>query len=255
MGLRFRKSVKSEVEKISYFQILLVALSIYVLAALFIEIVVPISASSRTILFYADNIICVVFLFDFGLRFAQAESKLRFLRWGWIDLVSSIPALPILRIGRAVRVVRILKLLRGFRSFKTIGAVLFAHRAKGTIVTAVFLCTLLIVFSSITILQAENGPDATIHGPEDALWWSIVTITTVGYGDKFPITTEGRLIGLTLMICGVGLIAILSGGFAAWFLEESEKDRAHGQITPEEVSVLREEIRALRDEMRRVARL
>lgn len=244
--------MKSEAEKIGHFQILLVALSCYVLLALFVEAVIPISPSSRMILVHVDNAICVVFLFDFCLRFARAESKMRFLRWDWIDLVSSIPALPILRVGRAVRIVRVVRLLRGFRSFKTIGEALFAHRAKGTIVTAVFLCTLLIVFSSITILQIENGPDSNIHGPEDALWWSIVTITTVGYGDKFPVTTEGRALGATLMICGVGLFAILSGGFAAWFLETGEKERAEDRISSEEAFLIREEIRALRDEIRQL---
>lgn len=248
--------MNSESEKIGHFQLLLVGLSCYVLLALFVEAVIPISSSSRMILIHIDNAICIVFLFDFLFRFMRAESKLHFLRWGWIDLVSSIPAFPILRVGRAVRIVRVVRLLRGFRSFKTIGAALFAHRAKGTIVTAVFLCTLLIVFSSITILQIENGPDANIHGPEDALWWSIVTMTTVGYGDRFPVTTEGRALGATLMICGVGLFAILSGGFAAWFLETEAREEAREQsqigITSGEAQLLREEIRALRDEIRQL---
>ena len=216
------------------------------LAALLIEAVVPISASSRTILFHVDNVICVVFLYDFCFRFAQAKVKLRFLRWGWIDLVSSIPALPVLRIGRAVRVVRVLKLLRGFRSLKTIGATLFAHRAKGTIVTAVFLSTLLIVFSSIMILHVENGPEANILGPEDALWWSFVTITTVGYGDKYPVTTEGRVIGVALMLSGMGLFAVLSGAFAAWFMDADKERRDNYLATSDQVLTLLEEIRALR---------
>lgn len=241
--------MKSQTERVGPFQILLVFLSVYVLGALFVEIVAPISDSSRTILFYVDNAICVIFLYDFCFRFLQAKSKLRFLRWGWIDLVSSIPALPILRIGRAVRIVRVLKLLRGFRSLKTIGTVLFAHRAKGTIVTAVFLSTLLIVFSSIMILHVENGPGANIHGPEDALWWSFVTITTVGYGDKFPTTTEGRVIGLILMASGVGLLAVLSGAFAAWFMDADKERRNDYLATGDQVAKLFEEIRELRAEM------
>jgi voltage-gated potassium channel len=239
----------TDTEKIGPFQVLLVALSLYVLAALFVEAVFPMSASSRTILVYTDDAICLVFLWDVFYRFARAKNKLRFWRWGWIDLISSIPAFPVLRIGRAVRVLRVLKLLRGFRSLKTIGATLFAHRAKGAVITAIFLCTLLIVFSSITVLHVENVPDANIHGPEDALWWSIVTITTVGYGDRFPVTTEGRVIGIALMVSGVGIFAVLSGAFAAWFMETEQEKREESLATSEQVLKLAEEIKVLRLEI------
>jgi voltage-gated potassium channel len=239
----------TDTEKIGPFQVLLVALSLYVLAALFIEAVVPMSPSSRTILVYMDDAICLVFLYDVFYRFVRAKNKLRFWRWGWIDLISSTPAFPILRIGRAVRVVRVLKMMRGFRSLKTIGATLFARRAKGAVVTAIFLCTLLVVFSSITILHVETGPDANIHGPEDALWWSIVTITTVGYGDRFPVTTEGRVIGISLMLSGVGLLAVLSGAFAAWFMEADERKREGSLATSAQVLTLTEEIKAMRLEI------
>lgn len=242
---------REKAEKIGAFQILLVALSVYVLVALFIEAVFPISASSHTILLHVDNGICCIFLCDFLYRFLRAENKLRFLRWGWIDLVSSIPVLPALRIGRAVRIVRVLRLIRAFRSMKTIGTVLFANRAKGTLATAVFISTLLIVFSSIAILQVENNPDSNIHGPEDALWWSIVTITTVGYGDRFPTTTEGRLIGSVLMVAGIGLFSVLSGTFAAWFTKTYQDKDEHDNLnaTNEQIVLLIEEVRALRAEI------
>src|SRR3569832_395864 len=110
--------VRNDKERPGAFQILLVGLSIYVLAALFIEAAVPLKPSTRSILLYIDTTICFVFLFDFFYRFAKAGRKLQFLRWGWIDLVSSIPAISALRIGRVVRVVRVLRLLRGFRSVK-----------------------------------------------------------------------------------------------------------------------------------------
>jgi voltage-gated potassium channel len=238
---------REKAEKIGAFQILLVALSVYVLVALFIEAVFSISASSHAILLYVDNGICCIFLYDFLYRFVHAENKLRFLRWGWIDLISSIPVLPALRIGRAVRIVRVLRLIRAFRSVKTIGAVLFANRAKGTLATAVFLSMLLTVFASIAILQVENGQDSNIHGPEDALWWSIVTITTVGYGDRFPTTTEGRIIGAILMVAGIGLFAVLSGTFAAWFTETYQDKHEHDDMdtTNEQIALLIKEVRAL----------
>jgi voltage-gated potassium channel len=238
-------------EKIGAFQILLVALSVYVLVALFIEAVFPLSASSHTILLHVDNGICCVFLYDFLYRFLRAENKLKFLRWGWIDLVSSIPVFPALRIGRIVRIVRVLRLIRAFRSVKTIGTVLFANRTKGALATTVFLSTLLIVFSSIAILQVENDPNSNIHGPGDALWWSIVTITTVGYGDRFPATSEGRLIGSILMVAGIGLFSVFSGAFAAWFTKTypDGHEQNNLNITNKQVALLFEEVRALRAEI------
>ncbi len=240
-----------QIEKIGAFQILLMALSVYVLIGLLVEAVIPLSASSRSILLHVDTGICFVFLFDFFYRFARAEKKMHFLRWGWIDLASSIPALPSFRVGRAVRVIRVIRLLRGFRSAKTIGEVLFAHRAKGALATAVFLCVLLIVFSSIAILHVEVAPDSNIHGPEDALWWSIVTITTVGYGDRFPTTSEGRIIGTALMVSGVGLFAVLSGAFASWFTRTANDGHdALSDETNAQIAILIEEIRTLRAEIR-----
>lgn len=239
-----------EREEIGPFQILLVALSVYVLLALGTEAVVPLSAYTRSILIHIDNFICLIFLCDFFHRFALSKHKLRFLRWGWIDLVSSIPAIPVLRVGRAVRVIRVLRLLRGLRSIRTIGTVLFANRAKGTLATAGLLCVLLVLFSSVAILQVENGPDSNIRGPEDALWWSVVTITTVGYGDRYPVTTEGRIIGAGLMLCGVGLFAVLAGAFAAWFAgAPPNQAEPKTDTTQKQLSALVDEVRALRAEM------
>jgi voltage-gated potassium channel Kch len=115
----------------------------------------------------------------------------------------------------------------------------------------VFLSTLLIVFSSIGILQVENSPDSNIRGPEDALWWSVVTITTVGYGDRFPITTEGRFIGAVLMVAGIGLFAVLSGAFAAWFTDASQNEHElqDFKTTNEQLILLTEEVRTLRSEI------
>src|SRR3972149_6773059 len=68
------------------------------------------------------------------------------------------------------------------------------------------------------VLHFEDVPEANIKGPEDAVWWAFVTMTTVGYGDRFPVTSEGRLAGALLMVAGVGLFGTFSGFVAAWFL-------------------------------------
>mgnify|MGYP001293428771 CR=1 FL=1 len=90
------------------------------------------------------------------------------------------------------------------------------------------LAVLMVIFSSVAILQVEDDPASNIKTAEDAIWWAYVTITTVGYGDKYPVTTEGRIIAAFLMTTGVGLFGTFTGFVASWFVdgrqEEHEKE-------------------------------
>jgi voltage-gated potassium channel len=91
----------------------------------------------------------------------------------------------------------------------------------------VFSAILLIAFASASVLVSERQADANIKTAEDALWWSVATITTVGYGDRYPVTTEGRVIGVILMVAGVSMYGCLSGLAASFFLgkrDESPSD-------------------------------
>jgi voltage-gated potassium channel len=103
------------------------------------------------------------------MRFYKADSMLKFMKWGWIDLISSIPALPIARVGRRFRLVRLLRILRTFRSSRILLNYIFINRVKGTM-TAVELITILVVIvSSISILIVENNPASIIKSAEDAI--------------------------------------------------------------------------------------
>ena len=86
------------------------------------------------------------------------------------------------------------------------------------------LIILLVIFSSIAILQVEDDPTSNIKTAEDAIWWAYVTITTVGYGDKYPITTEGRLIAGILMTAGVGLFGTFTAYVASWFVADKKQN-------------------------------
>ena len=147
------------------------------------------------------------------------------MRWGWIDLLSSIPTLEYFRPGRALRLVRLLRILRAFRSLKHLTNHVFRRKVQGAFTTVAIIAVLMVIFSSIAILQVEDDPNSNIKTAEDALWWSYVTITTVGYGDKYPVTTEGRIIAVFLMTTGVGLFGTFTGFVASWFVEERHEER------------------------------
>lgn len=81
----------------------------------------------------------------------------------------------------------------------------------------------MIIFSSIAILQVETDANSNIKTAEDAIWWAYVTITTVGYGDKFPATTEGRIIAALLMAGGMALVGTFTAFLASWFVDQTKK--------------------------------
>ncbi len=213
----------SEKETLTTLNVLMLFLSIYVLIVLLIETFFPLPQEIRKVLELVDNLVCIIFLYDFGVRFFKAENKISFMKWGWIDLISSIPSFDFLRFGRLLRLIRLFRILRAFRSVKHIASHVYKSKSTGAFTTVLVIAILTLIFSSITILEFETAPNSNIKSAEDALWWAFSTISTVGYGDKFPVTTGGRIIGVILMIVGGGLFATMSGFFASWFVGENKR--------------------------------
>ena len=127
----------------------------------------------------------------------------------------------------------VLVLVPFFRPLRALRALVFTTqasvRSKKTLIQSIPLimtgaAVLMIIIMGAAILDIErNAPGANIHTPMDALWWGLVTITTIGYGDKFPVTTEGRLVAGVLIIFGVAMISTITASFAAWILSHDEK--------------------------------
>lgn len=207
-------------KELSFFNILIFVLSLYVLISLLISTVFQLSGELTILLNYIDNVICIVFLIDFSIRFKNSENKVEFMKWGWIDLVASIPSVDFLRAGRLLRLIRLLRVFRALKSTKLIYEHINRNKKQSALTSVALISFLMIVFSSISILQFEKGINSNIKTAEDAIWWAFVTITTVGYGDKFPVTTEGRVIGAILMTTGVGIFGTFTALVSSWFIDK-----------------------------------
>jgi voltage-gated potassium channel len=148
-----------------------------------------------------------IFLFEFGSRFAAAPNRRAYLSRHWIDLLALIPS------ARALRVLRLLRLLRLVRTFSGVyRALMYVERiVRYRGLALLFVAWLgVMVLSSIGFYLAENGLNESIGSPFDALWWGVATLTTVGYGDVYPVTVEGRIAGIVLMVLGISLFAAIT---------------------------------------------
>jgi voltage-gated potassium channel len=238
------------------FILLLTILSLLDMVLLIVPWLAP--ATVRLLQIY-DFVMCLVFLLDFGLRMKRASSPgaYFFHQRGWLDLLGSIPSLGISRFGALLRLARISRLLRVVSMFRSQGQgglakdVLANRGQYAGFITLISAMTVLTV-SSIVMVQSESrvaGANITTGG--DALWWALVTITTVGYGDQYPVGALGRLIGAVVMIAGVGIIGALASIFASILIPPPEK-----QVDPTaEIGELKAQLVAMHEELTSIREL
>ena len=136
------------------FQILILVLSIYVVVELMADLLLDLPDDISTLLGYLDNIVCFFFFLDFWMRLQQAESKRQFMRWGWIDLLASIPAGGF-QAAKLFRVFQLLRVLRAIKSVRLIWRILFRNRAEGIVASAATATMLLVAFGALTMLLVE----------------------------------------------------------------------------------------------------
>jgi voltage-gated potassium channel len=227
------------------YQLLMLVLCIYAIGVLATESLVKLEPRTHDVLDLADYAVCVIFFADFVVELWKApDRKAYFFKWGWLDLLSSIPAVHVARWARAARLVRILRLLRALRAARLLASVIVRRRTRNTLVATSLIALLLVVFSSVAILTVETDPESNIKSAEDAVWWSFATLTTVGYGDRYPVTGEGRFVAGILMCSGVGLFGAFSGLLAASFIGTTQEE---GPNVGEEIKALRTEVGQLRE--------
>lgn len=159
----------------------------------------------------ADWFIWAAFALDYGIRLGLTERRLTFMRREWADLlIIVLPFLRPLRVVRSARALRLLRLARlgAFLSRSGYGVrrLLVRHQLHYSLLVTV----LVVLACAIAVLAVEDGSESSIDSFGDALWWAITTVTTVGYGDTFPVTPAGRGIAAVLMVTGIALFGVLT---------------------------------------------
>jgi voltage-gated potassium channel len=208
--------------KSNSYTIFIFVLTIISLAVMVVMLIPGLDDATVQLLSVYDNLICIIFLIDFfnNLRNAPKKSDYFIKDRGWLDLLGSIPSLGLFtnagkyaglfRLARLSRLARIARLMKGGGKEALIKDVL-ANRSRYTGFITILMTLIVLTTCSVLVLQFESkSPDANIKTGGDALWYSIVTITTVGYGDRYPVTFLGRLSGIFIMFAGVGIIGVLA---------------------------------------------
>jgi voltage-gated potassium channel len=208
------------------YNIFILVLTVLSLAVM-VVMLLPISDATMQLLSVYDTLICVIFLIDFFLNLKGASKKSDYFikERGWLDLLGSIPSLELFtnvgkfaglfRLARLSRLARIARLMRG-ENRKTLVKDILENRSRYATFLTILLTILILTVASVLVLQFESkSPDAKITTGGDALWYSIVTITTVGYGDFYPVTPAGRITAMFIMFMGVGIIGALASILAS----------------------------------------
>ena len=240
------------------YNIFILVLTVLSLAVM-VVMLLPISEPTLKLLSVYDNLICVIFLIDFFLNLSGASKKSDYFikERGWLDLLGSIPSLGLLtnagkyvglfRLARLSRLARIIRLLRG-ENRKTLIKDILENRSRYAMFLTILLTILVLTVASVLVLQFESqSPDANISTGGDALWYAMVTITTVGYGDRYPVTMGGRITAMFIMFMGIGIIGALASILASLLVGGSSSEEETPATEP--AASVEEELKIIKDEL------
>ncbi len=187
--------------------------------------------------------ITIIFILDFLYRFKTAPSKSEYFwrNWGWADLLASLPFQQT-KILRLFRLIKVYRLLQDYGVRNIVRSVV-KDKAGSALLTLLFIAILVLEFGSLFMLRLEStSPDANITTASDAVWYIIVTMSTVGYGDQYPVTNGGRTLGTVIIVVGVGIFGTLTGYLANLFLSPAKEE---ADTTPSTLEVKLQELKAL----------
>jgi voltage-gated potassium channel len=208
------------------YEIFISVLALLATVIAFLDLIGKISIESSLLLYWIDLSILIIFTIDYFTRLIIAKNKKDFFIHNLLDLIA---ILPFNSIFRALRIARLFKLARLSKIARFARLIVFSKKFTNKVevflhtngfIYILYVTITLVLTGSVGIYFAEMGQSINSFG--DAIWWSFVTTTTVGYGDISPKTTLGRVIAAVLMITGIGFIGMLTGTIATYFLGKSK---------------------------------
>ena len=218
------------------YQVFLLGVSIYVLAALAAQEFIELESATVDLLRVLDLCACAFFLWDFVLNVRNAPDRWVYLRWGWIDLLSSIPFVDPLRWGRIARMVR---LVRALRSLRILSQALFADRTKALGLSVASFALLVWVSASIFVVEFEAALGGQIDSAPEALQWTFAAL--MGERAVGPLVSpEAQILGSALAKAGVILFSVSAALLVSWLLEP------HRERQAAEIREVRAELEAVR---------
>ena len=222
MDIERRQRAFDAVDRATELPLLLLALAMIPLIAGPLVFNLPDNIEEAFLL--ADWTIWAVFALELTVKTYLAPARLKYVRRHWFDvIIVAIPFLRPLRVVRSARALRLLRALRlvsfGLRTLDTTRVILTRNGLQYVLLTT----GVLIVASAAAVTILESGNESTIDNFGAGLWWAFVTVTTVGYGDTFPITAAGRGVAVFLMLLGISTFGLVTANVASFLLKPDEE--------------------------------
>ena len=234
-------NTKNDTRPMSLLTLILSFMALFVISGL---LFMPINPETRQILIGLDFLICSIFILQLVIDLIRSTNKMQFMKTHWIDFLASMPMIEPLRYARLFSILRMVLI---YRSGKNMFSHLFSNRRETTLASILLLMVFLLTVGSSMMLFIEGkSPESNIQDGGDALWWALVTISTVGYGDHYPVTEAGKILASGLIICGVGLFGMISGLISSMILSPTQsqtqqlenKEKLLKQIVMQQQAVL-----------------
>jgi voltage-gated potassium channel len=220
----------------------LTVLAVLWLPVLVLPLVIRVRAGLAGTFDAIDYLVWAVFVAEYLVKLYLAPARWPFFRRHLVDLL--VIAVPVLRPLRLLRLLRLLTLARSgliLTSALKRARELLTHNGLHFVLLSVL--TIVGVCSAVELAFEQHAPGASIHNFGDALWWAVVTVTTVGYGDKYPVTAGGRGVAVVLMLTGIGLVGVLSATIASYFVgQRAEEDMTELHRRLDRIEALLEKI-------------
>ena len=234
--------IKDKEKLLLIYELIMAALALVIVVILIIEFTTPLTQAQKTLLANIDLAILAIFAVDYFYRLARAKEKWLFVKSNIFDLIAIIPFDKAFRVARLARLIRLVRfsrtarLARVFRLTRAIRLFVFTRRFSNTI-SGIFKTNGLIYVVLVTIGIVLLGAygimlfEDAINTFGNALWWSLVTTTALGYGDIAPVSTGGRVVAGILMVVRIGFLGMLTGSIATFFVDRLFKGQEEDKLS------------------------